>query len=159
MYTAVQELCLTSLRYNVVQIFFYIIKPLQFVMQDHPPVEKPLILFELPHTAVIQMAFANDSFGFPGEAFVSQVGSHTPPPGMSIGQNVVRVNIDNKTISEFLTLNKPSTLFRPTDIAFSQNGTALYVVDWGNLLEPGLRSTIPTTGIVWKITPSSARNL
>jgi hypothetical protein len=75
-----------------------------------------------------------------------------------IGQNVVRVNIDNKTISNFLALKNPtqanSTIFRPIDIAFSQNGTALYVVDWGNLLQPPAGGpTIPNTGVVWKITP------
>jgi glucose/arabinose dehydrogenase len=121
-------------------------KPLQFLMQNHPPVEKPL--------AVMKMAFANKSFGFGGEAFVAQVGAHVV---RGIGQNVVRVNIDNKTISNFLALKNPtqanSTIFRPTDIAFSQNGTALYVVDWGNLLEPGPGGTIPNTGVVWKITP------
>ena len=63
-------------------------------MQNHPPVEKPLALFEPPHTAIQQMAFANKSFGFGGEAFVAQVGAHGV---RGVGQNVVRVNIDNKT--------------------------------------------------------------
>jgi glucose/arabinose dehydrogenase len=129
-------------------------KPLQFLMQNHPPVEKPLALFLPPHTAVIQMAFANKSFGFSGEAFVAQVGAHAVK---GVGQNVVHVNIDNKTISNFLVLKDPmqtnATIFRPTDIEFSQNGTDLYLVDWGNLLEPGTGETIPKTGVVWKITP------
>ena len=72
-------------------------------MQNHPPVEKPLALFWPPHTAVIQMAFANKSFGFSGEAFVAQVGAHGV---IGVGQNVVHVNIDNKTISNFLKLEK-----------------------------------------------------
>ena len=128
-------------------------KPLQFLMQDHPPLEKPLALFEPPHTSTIQMEFANESFGFAGEAFVGQVGAHYHAPGVTVGQNVVRVNVDNKTITEFLTLSKPTTIFRPTDIAFSQNGTALYIADWGNWLEPGTGATIPNTGVIWKITP------
>ena len=128
---------------------------LKFLMQNHPPVAKPLILFEPVHTAVIQMAFANESFGFEGEAFVAQIGSHTPPPGTTVGQNVVRVNIDNNTVSDFLTLKNPTTKFRPTDVVYSQNGTALYIVDWGNLREPGPGDTIPKSGVVWKITPTT----
>src|ERR687889_2033209 len=102
---------------------------LQLLMQNHPSVEKPLVLFEPPHTSGIQIAFANESFGFQGEAFVAQMGTDAPisrtlpPPGTIIGQNVVHVNIDNKTITDFLTLNKSSTSFRPTDVVFSQNGT------------------------------------
>jgi glucose/arabinose dehydrogenase len=131
-------------------------KPLEFLMQNHPPVEKPLALFEPPHTAVQQMAFANKSFGFGGEAFVAQVGAHGV---RGVGQNVVRVNIDNNTtILDFLTLKNPSeansTTFRPTGVEFSRNGTALYIVDWGNLLEPPSGGpTIPNTGVVWKIMP------
>ena len=60
--------------------------PLQFLMQNHSPVEKPLVLLEPVHTAVIQMAFANKSFGFEGEAFVAQIGSHSPPPGTTVGK-------------------------------------------------------------------------
>jgi hypothetical protein len=61
-------------------------EPLQFILQNHPPVEKPLALFEPPHAATQQMAFANKSFGFGGEAFVAQVGLHAV---RGVGQNVV----------------------------------------------------------------------
>ena len=50
-----------------------------------------------------------------------------------------------------------ATIFRPTDIEFSQNETALYIVDWGNLLEPGSGETVPKTGVVWKITPIAGK--
>ena len=131
-------------------------RPLDFLMQDHPPVVKPLALFEPPHTAIQQMAFANESFGFGGEAFVTEVGAHGV---RGVGQSVVQVNIDNTTtISDFLTLKNPgeanSTTFRPTGVEFSPNGTALYIVDWGDLLEPPPGGpTIPNTGVVWKIMP------
>ena len=136
---------------------------LQFLMQNHPSVEKPLVLFEPPHTSGIQMAFANESFGFAGEAFVGQMGTDAPisrslpPPGTIIGQNVVHVNIDNKTITDFLTLNKATTSFRPTDIVFSQNGTALFIVDWGNLSFTENPPTTPYSGVVWKITPTKTQ--
>ena len=135
-------------------------KLLQFLMQNHPKVEKPLALFKPPHTSAIQMAFANESFGFAGESFVAQFGTNAPisrplpPPGTIIGQNIVHVNIDNKTISDFLTLNEVTTAFRPTDVVFNQNGTDLFVVDWGNVIYPPGK-TIPNSGVVWKITPTN----
>ena len=138
-------------------------KPLQFLMQNHPTVEKPFALFEPLHASGIQLAFANESFGFPGEAFVGQMGTDAPisrslpPPGTIIGQNVVHVNIDNKTITDFLTLNKATTSFRPTDVVFSQNGTALFIVDWGNLSFTENPPTTPYTGVVWKITPTKTQ--
>jgi hypothetical protein len=133
-------------------------------MQNQPPVEMPLALFEPVHVSGIQMDFANESFGFPGEAFVSQIGTDAPiarppPTGTIIGQNVVRVNTDNKTISDFLSLNNSTTEFRPTDPLFSQNGTALYIVDWGNVsFTTSGPVTSPNSGVVWKITPTAARN-
>lgn len=133
-------------------------EPLEFVMQDHPAVEAPLALFQPPHTAVIQMDFGpaadEERFGCPGEAFVAQIGPNvpTPPEQGIVGQNIMRVNINNGTIEEFLTLREPSTSFKPTDVVFHEesgaaNMTALYIVDWGNLIPP----TIPHTEVVWKI--------
>lgn len=140
-------------------------KPLEFLMQNQTPVEMPLALFEPVHVSGIQMDFANESFGFPGEAFVSQIGTDAPiampppPTGTIIGQNVVRVNTDNKTISDFLSLNNSTTEFRPTDPLFSQNGTALYIVDWGDVsFTTSGPVTSPNSGVVWKITPTAARN-
>ena len=132
-------------------------KSLDFLMQSHPLVEKPLALFYPPHTSGIQLAFANKSFGFEGEAFVAQMGTDAPisrplpPPGTIIGQNIVHVNIENKTISDFISLKNATTTFRPTDVVFGNDGSSLYVVDWGSL---SFAREIPTTadsGIIWKI--------
>ncbi|HEU4446107.1 MAG TPA: hypothetical protein VFR94_15660 [Nitrososphaeraceae archaeon] len=89
-----------------------------------------------------------------GEAFVAQIGPNAPTPleqGV-VGQNIVRVNVNNGTINEFITLKEASTGFKPTDVVFHEedddDNTALYVVDWGNILPP----TVPNTGIIWKIT-------
>ena len=74
-----------------------------------------------------------------------------PPPGTIIGQNIVHVNIENKIISDFLTLKNATTTFRPTDVVFGNDGSSLYVVDWGSL---SFAREIPTTvdsGIIWKI--------
>jgi glucose/arabinose dehydrogenase len=129
---------------------------LQFVMAEHPEVISPLALFEPAHTATIQLDFADESFGFAGEAFVSQMGTFfsTPPELGIVGQDIVRVNPDSGNISQFLMLEQPSTSFRPTDVLFQEEeedgNIALYVVDWGNLELPPM--TIPNSGIVWKIT-------
>lgn len=134
-------------------------KPLGFLLEDHPPVEKPLMLFSPVHSSGIQIVFSNgSSFGFNGEAFVAQIGTDAPvsmpppPPGTIIGQNVVRVNVDNQTISEFVALNNYTTAFRPTDVVFSNNGTSLFIVDWGKVtFEKGYPTTIPNSGVVWRI--------
>ena len=76
-------------------------------MQNHLPIEKPLVLFESVHASGIQMAFANESLGFPGEGFEAQIGTDAPisrplpPTRATIGQKVVRVNVDNKTMPRF----------------------------------------------------------
>lgn len=118
-------------------------KPLEFLMQTHADVERPLALFEPAHTAAIQMDFAgaaDEQFGYAGEAFVAQIGPNAPPPPEQgiVGQNIVRVNVNNGTINEFLTLREPSTSFKPTDVVFHQedesDNTTLYIIDWGNIL-------------------------
>jgi hypothetical protein len=132
-------------------------KPLEFLMQTHPDVERPLALFEPAHTGAIQMDFAgaaDEQFGYAGEAFVAQIGPNAPPPPEQgiVGQNIMRVNVNNGTINEFITLREPSTSYKPTDVIFPQedesDNTTLYIIDWGNILTP----TVPNTGIVWKIT-------
>jgi glucose/arabinose dehydrogenase len=127
-------------------------EPLEFLMEDHPAVEKPLALFQPAHSGVIQMDFAPEEFGHAGEAFVAQIGPNVPvPPELGIvGQNVVRVNVTSGAVSDFLTLNEPTTAFSPTDVKFhaDDGDVALYLVDWGNILPP----TVQHTGVVWKIT-------
>ena len=134
-------------------------KPLEFLMKNHPPVEAPVAIIEPAHSGVIQLDFAPEGqFGHAGEAFVAQIGPNnpTPPEQGIVGQNIIRVNVGNGTVSEFLTLKEPTTAFSPTDVKFHNGNsdgsdTALYFVDWGNILPP----TVPHTGVVWKITHES----
>ncbi len=68
-------------------------KPLEFLMQTHPNVERPLALFEPAHAAAIQMDFTgalDEQFGYAGEAFVAQIGPNAPPPPEQgiVGQNI-----------------------------------------------------------------------
>jgi len=138
-------------------------KPLQFLMQDHPPIEKPLTLLERAHTAALQLAFSKQKFGFNGDGFVAQFGTHAPHTGPElntsevIGQDIVRVNVDNGTIIPFMTLYEKSPLFHPVDVVFSNDDTSLYVVDWGKFEHEKSPSTYANTGIIWKITPTSEK--
>ena len=151
-------------------------KPLQFLMQDHPPLIKPLALFQPAHTSAIQTDFADESFGFTGDAFVGQIGNFAPGTGplpltqQIVGQDIVRVNVNNGTVSKFIILNEQTISFRPVGIEFykdqqigfadkitgqdSNDGNfaknALYIVDWGNLIFP-MDKTIQNTEIIWKV--------
>jgi hypothetical protein len=46
----------------------------------------PLTLFEPVHVSGIQIDFANESFGFPGEAFVAQIGTDARLQGLLLQQ-------------------------------------------------------------------------
>ena len=76
----------------------------------------------------MQMAFANKSFGFNGEAFDAEVGAHKVT---GIGQKIVHVNVDNKTMSDFLFFKnlvaRNHRIFRPIDIVFSQDVNLLCI--------------------------------
>lgn len=93
-----------------------------------------------------------------------------PLPQQIVGQDIVRVNVNNGTVSTFITLNEQTISFRPVGIEFykdqqigfadkitgqdSDDGNfannALYIVDWGNLIFP-MDKTIQNTGIIWKV--------
>ena len=44
-----------------------------------------------------------------------------------VGQKVILFNPQNKSYTDFISLNKPDTSFRPVGIAFTKNENALYV--------------------------------
>ncbi len=162
-------------------------KPLQFVMQNHPAVEKPLIEFEVG-AALAQVDFSSSSlssynnmndFGFKDMAFIAEFGimvpiSHLPwsiknQEQEIIGQKVVMFNLQNKSYSDLVSLDKPDTSFRPVGIAFNKNENALYITSIGKV---EIRTTLPNdnsielseptpwyypnTGIVWKVTKMSS---
>jgi glucose/arabinose dehydrogenase len=162
--------------------------PLQFVMQNHPPVEKPLVELEVG-AALAQIDFSYSSFsssynhtsdfGYKDRAFIAEFGIMVPishlPSNMKnqnqeiVGQKVVMFNPQNKNYSDFVSLNKQETSFRPVGIAFNKNENALYVTSIGKV---EIRTTMPNdnsielsepspwyypnTGIVWKITKISS---
>jgi glucose/arabinose dehydrogenase len=157
--------------------------PLQFVMQNHPPVEKPLVELKVG-SALAQIDFSSsynntNDFGLKDMAFIAEFGimvpiSHSPwsiknQKQEIVGQKVVIFNLQNKSYSDFISLNKPDTSFRPVGIAFNKNENALYVTSIGKV---EIRTTLPNdnsielsepspwyypnTGIIWKVTKTTS---
>jgi len=161
-------------------------KPLQFVMQNHPPVEKPLVELKVG-SALAQVDFSSslssynntNYFGFGDMAYIAEFGimvpiSHLPwniknQDKEIVGQKVVVLNPQNKSYSDFVSLDKPDTSFRPVGIEFNKNQNALYITSIGKV---EIRTTLPNdnsiklsepspwyypnTGIIWKVTKTSS---
>ena len=86
-----------------------------------------------------------------------------------VGQKVIMFNPQNKSYSDFISLDKPDTSFRPVGIAFNKNENALYVTSIGKV---EIRTTLPNdnsielsepspwyypnTGIIWKVTKATS---
>ncbi|RJP74180.1 MAG: glucose dehydrogenase [Candidatus Zixiibacteriota bacterium] len=111
----------------------------------------------------------NPAFGYVGQAFIAQLGDETPGTGKvfdPVGFKVVRVEVDEGIIHDFAVNrgdhNGPASflnrggLERPVACRFDPSGTALYVVDFGVLLqdEAGPHPQ-PNTGVLWRITSAS----
>jgi hypothetical protein len=143
---------------------------LQFLIQNHPQVEKPFGPLQ-ENAAATQVATNknNTNFGLQQMAFIGQFGTMTPithtpqllPPNMIIGQRVVMLNLENGNVTDFISLkNDPS--FRPMGIKFNEKEGALYIISAGKL---EVRDTFPNgkplpmpmlwgyahTGVVWKV--------
>ena len=151
---------------------------LQFIMQEHPEVVKPLAEVQVA-AALTQVDFSNSSqFGHEGMAFAAEFGSmipgtHAPQevtePVGQIGHKVIMVDPQTGNYSDFLSLRHHSHLFRPVGVEFNQDEGALYVVSIGKM---EVRMTLPNgtplpnpmpwphdnTGIVWKIVKSGGGN-
>jgi len=157
--------------------------PLQIVMENHPPVEKPLVELEVG-SALAQVDFSSsynntNDFDLKDMAFIAEFGimvpiSHLPSSIKNkdkemVGQKVTMFNPQNKSYSDFISLDKPDTSFRPVGIAFNKNENALYVTSIGKV---EVRTTLPNdnnielsepspwfypnTGIIWKVTKISS---
>ena len=151
---------------------------LEFLMQNHPPVEKPLVQLEVGSAlAQVDFSSSNDNinnFGLEGMAFISEFGimvpvSHSPKSIKNqekiVGQKVVMFNIQTNNYSDFLSLKFPDSSFRPVGTAFNKNEDALYIASIGKVeirtALPGDNNTLlpeplpwyyPNTGVIWKVT-------
>jgi glucose/arabinose dehydrogenase len=151
---------------------------LQFIMQEHPEVVKPLSEVQVA-AALTQADFSNSSnFGHEGMAFAAEFGSmipatHAPQevaePVQEIGHKIIMVDPQTGNYSNFLSLKQHSHLFRPVGVEFNEQEGALYVVSIGKM---EVRTTLPNgtplpnpmpwpydnTGIVWKIVKSGGND-
>ena len=107
----------------------------------------------------------HDEFGFPGQAFVAEFGPMLAvvagaPPDLPVGRKVVRVDLAQRTASDFATnRNGPPSqngnqggLERPVAAKFGPDGN-LYVVDYGVVdWRDGGWEAAAGTGIIWKVT-------
>ncbi len=147
---------------------------LQFIMQNHPEVVKPLSEVQVA-AALTQVDFSNSSqFGHQGMAFAAEFGSmipatHAPQevtePTGQIGHKVIMVDPETGNYSEFLSLRHHAHSLRPVGVEFNEQEGSLYLVSIGKM---EVRTTLPNgtplpnpvpwphdnTRIVWKIVKS-----
>lgn len=104
-------------------------------------------------------------FGHVDEAFIAQFGDMAPGVGKvlnPVGFKVVMVNVNTGVINDFAVnkgkKNGPATMLgsggieRPVDVKFNNDGSALYIADFG-IVKTGEQGPQPmeNTGVVWKI--------
>ena len=143
----------------------------QFIMKDHPPVEKPFMSFEL-HSSVTQMDVSRGGkFGFEGQLFLGSSGDQSPVTGEEEARAGYWVKrIDTSTAkAELFFRTRPDAMGpkgkeyvltagpkRLVDVRFSPHGDALYVVDIGPIdylsgVNGPTPKAFPGTGVIWRI--------
>jgi glucose/arabinose dehydrogenase len=148
---------------------------LQFLMQNHPEVVKPLALID--HAAAATgVEFTDDAFGLEGKALIGEFGTIAPathsPHGeiqealegrAIIGQKVIALDLNTGNYTDFISLNSPDLSFRPVGLTYNEDENALYIVTIGKAevktqlpsgepLPYPIPWAYPFTGAVWKIT-------
>jgi glucose/arabinose dehydrogenase len=149
--------------------------PAQFLLAEHPPVEQPFVTLA-PHTNPTKFDVSPGGAFGARQVYVALTGGLVPVTGNAAqhsGFAVARLDLDSMRLLPFMQTQPTalgptgfehvatSGLKRPIDVKFSNDGTALYVVDFGAI------TTIPTalgaaprpfpgTGALWRITPTAA---
>jgi glucose/arabinose dehydrogenase len=143
-----------------------------FLLAEHPNrPPRPVAIFGV-HSSSNGFDFSRSaSFGHAGEAFVAQFGDEAPTTGKvmaPVGFKVVRVDTGTGRVEDFLVnrgkQNGPASrigthgLERPVAARFNPAGNALYVVDFGVLLQ-GERGAVPQkgTGALWRVVRGGSR--
>ena len=139
----------------------------EMLLAAHPNVPPEPTAILAVHSSTNGFDFStNEDFGFVGQAFLAQFGDMAPAVGKvmaPVGYKVIR--IDLKTgLSEDFAVNRGRTngpaswlrmpgLERPVQARFDREGKALYVVDFGVLLQKEEKSHPQRgTGSIWRIT-------
>jgi glucose/arabinose dehydrogenase len=139
-------------------------KPL---LAKHPNIPPPPVTKFPVHSSADGIDFSSsEKFGHVGEAFVALFGDQSTDVGKilhPVGFSIVRVNV-REGVSEVFATNlkergpaskiKSGGLERPVSVKFESSGDALYVVDFGVLLEHAGAKPETGTGVIWKITRS-----
>lgn len=141
----------------------------QFLLSEHPnDPPAPVARFGV-HSSSNGIEFStNADFGYVGEAFIAQLGDMAPGVGKvlnPIGFKVVRVNVETGVINDFAVnkgdRNAPATklgrggLERPVDVAFSPDGTMLYILDFGVMTIGDDPQPREQTGVLWRVSRQS----
>lgn len=143
-----------------------------FLLAEHPNEPPPAVANLGVHSSSNGFDFSwSQVFGHTGQAFIAQWGDMAPQVNKVLGPvgfKVVRVDLDNGNVSDFLVnrgpKNGPASLIggggleRPIAARFSPDGTALYVVDFGVFTLDGEESRPRRgTGVVWRIVKEEDR--
>ena len=144
----------------------------QFLLAEHPNrPPRPAAHFGV-HSSSNGFDFSRSaSFGHVGEAFVAQFGDQAPTVGKvlaPVGFKVVRVDVKTGRIEDFMVNkgrdNGPASrvggngIERPIAARFDPSGNALYVVDFGVMMQSA-KGSMPQqgTGVLWRVTRGGAR--
>jgi glucose/arabinose dehydrogenase len=137
------------------------------LIQNHPNTPPRPVAILGVHSSSNGFDFSRSAdFGYVGDAFIAQFGDLAPTSGKvlsPVGFKVVRVRVDNGIVKDF-AVNKgeaagPASwtngngFERPIDAKFEPSGQALYIVDFGVMLQSESGAfPIPETGVLWKVT-------
>jgi glucose/arabinose dehydrogenase len=149
----------------------------KFLMQEHPPVQKPFAMVKLSGIGHVALTNTSSTFGFKNKAFATEIGKIRPTmdkenstkDAATTGQKIILFDPTKKgPVIDFVSQRKPNPYFRPIDVKFNDDNTALYIVSMG---KAEIRTTSPLTGyqlqkptpwfyqhtgIIWKITNLSS---
>jgi glucose/arabinose dehydrogenase len=140
----------------------------QFLLAQHPNVPPEPVARLAVRSSSDGMDFSrNPYFGHAGEAFIAVFGDISGPPDNGkvrrpVGCRVVRVDVCSGVIQDFV-INKgheagPASkecnggIERPVDVKFNNDGSLLYVVDFGVMtVSPEGPTPHPCTGVLWRV--------
>lgn len=140
------------------------------LLESHPnPPQEPVAILAV-HSSSNGLDFSSSElFGYVDQAFIAQFGDQAPVVGKVIspvGFKVVRVDVNSGVVYDFAVNkgkhNGPASWIggggfeRPVAVRFTPDGSRLYVVDFGLMLNAkGGVMPQKQTGILWQISPST----
>ena len=127
----------------------------QFLLANHdelPSPEHPLLEFP-PHVAAVKFAVAPANHPtFPGHLFIALFGDEAPMTAPAetprVGRSLARIDPADWSLHPVVT----GPLHRPIDVAFTVDGSALYILDFGmfEMTAEGVEARAGT-GKIWRM--------